>query len=217
MVNYDAKLGDRVRTVLVAAGLVDTTVKKKTLSPHEQIAGHFRAIMDLLDLNLDDPSLRNTPDRVAKMFCEEIFTGLDWSKFPECTTFPRELDELIIVDEIELKSMCEHHWMPFIGKAAIGYIPKGKVMGLSKFNRVVSFFARRPQIQERLVEQISFALQTILETDDVGVVIRAEHYCMKMRGVEDFTSNTITSKMAGRFMSVPPLREEFLRLSRVSR
>lgn len=215
---YDPQLGRQVQTILYAVDLEHNLNDRKDRSiPAESIEHHFRCILRHLKLDLDDPSLKDTPKRVAKMFTEEIFTGLDYDKFPKCTTFPRELDELILVDEIELKSMCEHHWMPIIGKAAVGYVPKGHVMGLSKFNRVVNFFARRPQIQERLTCQISYALQTILETDDVMVIIRADHYCMKMRGVEDFCSNTVTSKVAGRFMTVPPLREEFMRLSRVAK
>lgn len=216
MAEFDPQLGKSIHAVLVAAEL--DSPNTRNIHDKELIRDRFTDIMqDGLGLDMMDPSLSGTPKRVAKMFCDEIFSGLDYNKFPACTTFPRQHDELILVDEIELKSMCEHHWMPFIGSCSVGYIPNKKVMGLSKFNRVVNFFARRPQIQEKLVEQISFALQFILDTQDVGVIIRAEHYCMKMRGVEDFCSNTVTSKMTGRFMSNPVLRDEFLKLSRVAK
>lgn len=213
----DPELGQQVRVMLEKAQVENPIHKNKPLNAKALIRGKFADIMVHLGLDVMNASIVDTPERVAEMYANEIFYGLDYNNFPKCTTFERELDELIMVDDMELKSMCEHHWMPIIGRCAVGYIPKGKVMGLSKFNRVVNFFSRRPQIQERLVEQISLALQVILDTEDIGVVIRADHYCMKMRGVEDFSASTITSKMAGRFMTVPPLREEFLQLSRVTK
>lgn len=181
-----------------------------------QIQMDFRTIMKFLNLDLTDDSLRDTPARVAKMYVKELFTGLDYRNFPKCTVVENKMkyDELVISRGIEIKSVCEHHWQPIVGRAHIGYIPRANVLGLSKFNRVAQFFARRPQVQERLTVQIAAALQLILETDDVAVIIEAEHFCVKMRGVEDFCSDTVTSKMGGKFMEKPALREEFLELCR---
>lgn len=188
-----------------------------THSPmYNQVTDNFRGIMDSLRLDLKDDSLQDTPRRIAKMYCQEIFTGLDYANFPKCTTVENKMQyqEMVCVDKIEVKSMCEHHFLPFIGYATVAYIPDQKVLGLSKFNRIVTFFARRPQIQERLTEQVSAALRLILETEDVAVVIRADHYCVKLRGVEDSCSNTITSRLSGKFRTVSELRQEFLALSR---
>lgn len=171
-------------------------------------------VMDALGLDMTDDSLSDTPQRVAKMYCDEIFTGLDYSNFPKCTTIQNQMgyDEMILVKGITVQSMCEHHFLPFVGKAHIAYIPKAKVMGLSKFNRIVDFFSRRPQVQERLTEQVAGALEYILETNDVAVVIEADHFCVKLRGVRDIESTTTTSKMTGRFRDVAELRAEFLAL-----
>lgn len=179
------------------------------------IENHFTAIMQELGLDLDDDSLKNTPSRVAKMFCDEVFYGLDWTQFPACSTFNNKMkaDELVAVSDIEVKSMCEHHFLPFIGTAVVGYLPGEKILGLSKFNRVVDFFSRRPQVQERLTEQIWYALSFILGTEDIGLVIKAEHQCTRLRGVKAFQSITRTSKMGGRFRRVDSLRQEFLSIT----
>lgn len=182
----------------------------------ETVQAKFQGIMH--DLGLDvrrDDSLQDTPSRVSKMFCEEIFYGLDYNNFPKCTTVENKMGyEEMVATKVTVKSMCEHHFVPFIGIAHLAYLPQEKVLGLSKFNRVVDFFSRRPQIQERLTEQISAALGHILETDNLAVVIQAKHYCVHLRGVQDPVSDTTTSKMSGKFRSVPELRAEFLALTR---
>jgi len=176
-------------------------------------------IMTVLGLDLKDDSLAETPQRIAKMYTEEIFYGLDYRNFPKCTTVKNKMkyDEVVNSNHITVHSVCEHHFQPFIGHASVAYIPGERILGLSKFNRVVDFFCRRPQIQERLTEQVSTALRVILETEDVAVVIRAEHYCVKLRGVQDANSDTVTSKLCGRFRSVPELRSEVLALSRAAK
>jgi GTP cyclohydrolase I len=172
-------------------------------------------IMLSLGLDLTDDSLKDTPHRVEKMYCSEVFTGLDYNNFPKCTTVENKAkyDEMVAVRKADVLSMCEHHFQAFVGHAAVAYIPRDKVLGLSKINRVVDFFARRPQIQERLTMQIACALSFILETDDVAVVIKAEHFCVRLRGVKQ-QSETITSKMGGKFFTNHALREEFLALTR---
>lgn len=220
----DVVLGQMVHKVLCEAG-IESPIKHTpyqlpdSVHPSLGLKGHMESlisdVMRALGLDLTDASLKDTPRRVSKMFCDEIFYGLDYEQFPECTTFPigeGSMDEMVMVRDIEVRSMCEHHFMPFIGSASIAYIPNDRIIGLSKFARVTDFFCRRPQVQERLTQQIYYALMYILDTADVAVVIKAEHYCMKMRGVKDFKSDTVTSKMGGRFMERPALRSEFLSL-----
>ena len=175
----------------------------------------FSEIMKGLNLDLKDDSLKETPNRMAKMYCDEIFYGLNYENFPKCTVIENRMkyDEMVS-QKCSVMSTCEHHLVPFVGTAHVAYIPGTKVIGLSKINRLVDFFARRPQVQERLTVQICSALQLILETEDVAVIIAAEHFCVKLRGVKDEQSHTITSKMSGRFMSKPALRAEFLDLAR---
>jgi GTP cyclohydrolase I len=147
------------------------------------------------------------------MYTQEIFWGLNYANFPKATAVGNTMkyDELLAT-KCTVRSVCEHHLVPFTGTAWIGYLPKTKILGLSKFNRVVDFFSRRPQIQERLTAQITAALQLILETKDVACVIRAAHMCVMLRGIEDHQSETVTSEMGGRFFSKAPLRQEFLNL-----
>lgn len=219
----DSVLGLAVHHVLCEAGIEspfkEGTSLPESVHPSIGLKGHmeslFSDIMEALNLDLNDSSLKDTPKRVSKMFCDEIFYGLDYKQFPACTTFPAKAgtyDEMVMVRDIEVRSMCEHHFMPFIGTASVAYIPNNHIIGLSKFARVVDFFSRRPQVQERLTQQIYYSLAFILGTLDVAIVIKAEHYCMKMRGVKDFKSDTVTSKMGGRFMERPALRTEFLSL-----
>lgn len=183
-------------------------------SSREKIADKQFAIMTMLGLNVEDSSLKNTPERVARMYCEEIFSGLDYSNFPNCSTFENPgSDQMVAVRDIEVRSMCEHHFLPFIGSCTIGYIPDNKILGISKFNRIVDFFCRRPQVQERLTSQITSTLKAILGTPDVAVYIEAEHLCSKMRGIKDFTSSTVTSSINGKFRFVPELRAEFMALT----
>lgn len=214
-------LGALVRDLLVDNGLETKsplTTAALNLDPEERtrrIAGHFSDILELLGLNLQDDSLCDTPTRVAHMYLEEIFYGLDYNNFPKITTVTNHMkyDEIIAV-KCKVRSCCEHHLVPFTGTAHVAYIPNSHVLGLSKFNRIVDFFSRRPQIQERLTEQISASLRYILGTEDVAVVIDAEHMCVQLRGIQDESSNTITSKLCGRFRTVPEARAEFLALTR---
>lgn len=217
--NEVATLGNQIRDRLINQGIetpIYRQLGKLPLNP-KAIAVHMEAIMLELDLDLNDDSLKDTPKRVAKMYCEEIFGGLNYDNFPKCTTILNAMnyDEMITV-KCQVKSMCEHHFVPFIGTAYIAYIPRLKILGLSKFNRVTDFFSRRPQVQERLTAQIHCALDYILETNDIAIVIKAVHYCVHLRGVQDTTSTTTTSKMSGKFLTVPEARSEFLALTRTT-
>lgn len=212
----DPDLGKRVHEHLVKCG-VETPVKPNTLSRSDKIdiiETKFRDIMETLGLDLTDDSLADTPKRVAKMYVGEIFWSLDFEAFPKCTTVENKMryDEMVVERNINVQSNCEHHFVVIDGKATVGYIPNNKVLGLSKINRIVEYFSKRPQIQERLTEQIYHALQYILETDNIAVVIDAQHYCVKSRGVEDTGSSTITSKLGGVFKSDPTARAEFMNI-----
>lgn len=186
----------------------------------QKIRDHFTEIMNILGLDLSDDSLMDTPNRVAKMYVNEIFWGLDVDSFPKCTAVENKMkyDEMVIERDINVQSNCEHHFVVIDGLATIGYIPNKKVLGLSKLNRIVEYFSKRPQIQERLTEQVFHALCFILDTEDVAVVINAQHYCVKSRGVEDTGSSTITSKLGGGFKDKDsPLRQEFMAIVNSSR
>lgn len=176
------------------------------------IAGHFREIMLLLELDLNDDSLRDTPDRVAKMYIEETFSGLLEENEPDITLFENKYhySEMLIEKNIAVFSTCEHHFVPITGKAHIGYIPNGKVVGLSKLNRIVHYFSKRPQVQERLTVQIAGYLKKVLHTEDVAVVIEATHLCVVSRGIRDVDSSTITSSFHGQFLDTEK-RKEFNR------
>lgn len=175
------------------------------------IAEHFEQIMNLLGLDLSDDSLKGTPQRVAKMYVEEIFSGLNPENKPSIALFENKYayNEMLVEKNITLFSNCEHHFVPIIGKAHIGYISSGKVIGLSKLNRVVQYFSKRPQVQERLTNQIARELQDILGTEDVAVIIDAEHLCVSSRGVQDVNSATVTSFYGGVFQQKSN-RKEFL-------
>jgi len=186
------------------------------LSRDEQYArlhAAFTDIAETLGLDLSDDSLAETPHRIAKMYLDESFAGLDYRSFPSIAVIENKMqvDEVVRVDDIELTSTCEHHFVTIDGSARVAYLPRERVIGLSKINRVVRFFARRPQVQERLTRQVLVALQTLLETPDVAVSINAVHYCVKARGVMDGSSSTHTAAMDGAFRSDPALRAEFLR------
>ncbi len=216
----DEKLGIEVNNYLKEIGK-QTPVDEPFLQRDNdikliEVEKCFKEIMRTLGLDLNDDSLQDTPRRVSKMFVNEIFWGLKNENFPKCTTVENKMnyDEMVIEKNITSMSACEHHFVTIDGLAHIAYIPKNKVLGLSKLNRIVEYFSRRPQIQERLTEQIYYALHYILETDDIAVVIEGKHYCVKSRGVEDNNSSTITSKMGGRFMTKPELRKEFMDLIR---
>ena len=213
----DPELGKKVNDYLKKVGVQTPTVKSDLTDNEkiDEIQKKFTEIMDILGLDLSDDSLCDTPSRVAKMYVKEIFYGLDYKNFPKCTAVDNKMnyDELVIERNINTQSNCEHHFIVIDGLTHIGYIPRGKVLGLSKLNRIVEYFAKRPQIQERLTEQIYYALQYILETDDIAVVTAGKHYCVKSRGVQDVLSDTVTSKMGGRFRSDLNLRKEFLTLA----
>jgi GTP cyclohydrolase I len=179
----------------------------------ELIAKHFREIMLILGLDLNDDSLSGTPDRVAKMYVKEIFSGLDPRNKPEVKLFENkyQYNQMLVEKGIPFNSACEHHFVPIIGLAHCAYISNGKVVGLSKINRIVHYYARRPQVQERLTMQIATALRDALQTDDVAVLIEAEHMCISTRGVGDKGSVTITSEYSGKFQD-EDVREEFLKL-----
>lgn len=203
-----------VRNALMKRGL-ETPVIETHLSAEERrqrIEFHFGEIMQLLGLDLADDSLADTPRRIAKMYVDEIFGGLDYRNFPKLTTVENKMrvDEMVRVDGIHVYSTCEHHFVTIDGTATVAYIPRSRVIGLSKINRMVAFFARRPQIQERLTEQVLVALQTLLDTEDVAVSITAVHYCVKARGVMDASSETTTTALGGGFKTNPETRKEFL-------
>ncbi|MEO0310917.1 MAG: cyclohydrolase [Bacteroidota bacterium] len=169
----------------------------------ETISKHFKSILHTLGMDLNDESLRDTPSRVAKMYVNEIFGGLLPENFPDITLFENQYqyNQVLIEKNITLYSTCEHHLVPIIGKAHVGYISNGKVIGLSKINRIVQYFGRRPQVQERLTVQIAECLQRILDTPHIAVVIEADHLCVASRGIKDTSSTTITSHFIGKFLN----------------
>ena len=214
----DPALGQQIHEHLVKCG-VETPVNNDVSYGDRKeridiIENHFRQIMQVLGLDLKDDSLVETPKRVAKMFVNEIFWGLDYDAFPKCTTVENKMnyDEMVVERNVNVQSNCEHHFVVIDGFATVGYIPNEKVLGLSKINRIVEYFSKRPQIQERLTEQIYYALQYILETDNIAVVINAKHYCVAARGVEDTGSSTVTSKLGGAFKTDPAVRAEFMNI-----
>jgi len=212
----DPELGLEIHKHLVKCG-VETPVLDNGISRTEKIdiiKDKFTDIMNVMGLDLSDDSLQDTPNRVAKMYINEIFWGLDYEAFPKCTAVENkmEYESMVVERNINVQSNCEHHFVVIDGVGTVAYIPNKKVLGLSKLNRVVEYFAKRPQIQERLTEQVFYALQYILDTDHIAVVIDAQHYCVKSRGVEDVGSSTITSKLGGGFKKDKALRAEFMNL-----
>lgn len=203
-----------VHNILLIQGLenpiIELNINNNNIRKN-RIANHIMSIMHLLNLDLKNDSLLNTPQRVAKMYVEEIFSGLDYSNFPKITILKNtmHMNEMITVRNINIVSTCEHHLIIFNGKATVSYIPKKNVIGLSKISRIVQFFSKRPQLQERLTQQIFSALQTLLNTNDVAVFIDAVHYCVKARGVHDAASTTTTTALGGAFKSDINLRREF--------
>ena len=179
---------------------------------YQRIAAAFTDITSTLGLDLTDDSLCETPHRIAKMYVDEIFSGLDYSKFPKITAIQNKMqvEEMVLVDNIDLVSTCEHHFVTIDGSARVAYLPGDKIIGLSKINRIVRFFAQRPQVQERLTQQILVALQTLLETEDVAITINATHYCVKSRGIMDANSHTQTTALGGVFRDQHTTRAEFL-------
>lgn len=214
----DPELGQQVHEHLVKMGVETPTIPNKLIRTDKIyiIEGHFKSIMETMGLDLSDDSLMDTPKRVAKMYVNEIFWGLDYEAFPKCTAVDNKMkyNEMVCERNINVQSNCEHHFVVIDGLATVAYVPNQKVLGLSKINRIVEYFSKRPQIQERLTEQIFHTLQYILDTEDVAVMIDAQHYCVKSRGVEDTGSSTVTSKLGGGFKSDPAARAEFYQLAR---
>jgi GTP cyclohydrolase I len=203
-----------VRAALIEHGL-ETPMIDNGLSSrqkYERIRDLMTDVVETLGLDLDDDSLTETPHRIAKMYVHEIFAGLDYRHFPRLSLIENKMgaDEMVKVRDIDVTSTCEHHFVTIDGTAKVAYIPRDKIIGLSKINRVVRFFAQRPQVQERLTRQILVALQTLLETDDVAVSIDATHYCVKSRGVMDSNSQTSTTALGGCFRENIHTRAEFL-------
>ena len=212
----DPALGKKVHEHLMSVG-VETPVIDNGLSRKEKIdmiQSNFKEIATILGLDLNDDSLTDTPKRVAKMYVNEIFWGLDYAAFPKVTVVDNKMqyNEMVVERGISVQSYCEHHFVNIDGLATVAYIPNNKVLGLSKMNRVVEYFSRRPQIQERLTEQVYHALSFILETDNVALTIDAKHFCVKSRGVEDTECSTVTSRLGGNFKAQPEVRAEFLAL-----
>ncbi len=178
----------------------------------ELISKHFREIMHILGLDLTDDSLRGTPDRVAKMYVKEIFSGLNPANKPKVALFENKYDynQMLVEKDIVVHSNCEHHFVPIVGKVHVAYFSSGKVIGLSKINRLVHYYARRPQVQERLTKQIAEGLQEALQTKDVAVIVDAAHLCVSMRGVQDHGGTTITASYSGVFEQ-ETVRSEFLK------
>jgi GTP cyclohydrolase I len=179
----------------------------------EYIATRFKEIMEILGLDLSDPSLSKSPYRVAKMYVNEVFSGLDPSTFPEISYIdnPSESQKRgsIVSTKVSFTSFCEHHFVPMWGTASVAYIPHDKLIGLSKIPRIVRFFAKRPQVQERLTAQIADSLALLLNTEDVAVSLTVEHFCVIARGIEDDHSHTITNVLRGQFESNPLRQHEF--------
>lgn len=220
MSKCDPELGQKVHEYLVAKGVETPVVLEKLHQPEKKklakIEKNFREIMETLGMDLTDDSLIETPTRVAKMYVQEIFRGLDYSNFPKCTAVDNKMgyDEMVVEKNITAISNCEHHLVIIDQKVHIAYIPNKKVLGLSKLNRLAKFFAQRPQIQERYAEQLFHALELILETPNIALVVQGKHYCVAARGVEDTSSYTITSKLGGAFKTDSALRKEFMDLVR---
>lgn len=214
----DLALGRAVHEHLKSMGVETPMVR--LIKEEDTLRGDSEKLFSLLHhnlgLDLTDESLMETPRRLAKMYHSELFWGLDYKNFPKIMTIGNSMEygSMVLERGISVKSMCEHHWMPIRGQAYVAYIPEGKVIGLSKLNRVVEFFCRRPQVQERLVEQIYHTLSYLLGTENVAVVIKAEHFCVSFRGKEDEGGDTLTSKLGGVFFN-GPLRAEFLQAIKI--
>lgn len=175
----------------------------------DKIAFHFKEIMEVLGLDLTDDSLKGTPQRVAKMYIDEIFCGLNPANKPKVALFENkyQYNQMLVEKNITFYSNCEHHFVPIFGKIHVAYISKGRVIGLSKINRIVKYFAQRPQVEERLTMQIGLELQQILETEDIAVIVDAKHLCVSSRGIKDESSATVTSYYGGIFQNEQKMME----------
>lgn len=210
-IEIDELIGNEHISTSDETPLRDDAFDLDNLTKKKLIEGHFREIMHVLGLDLTDDSLKGTPARVAKMYVEEIFSGLDPKNKPKVALFDNKYkyQEMLVEKDITFYSNCEHHFVPIMGKAHVAYISNGKVIGLSKINRIVQYFSKRPQVQERLTVQIANELKRMLNTKDVAIVIDAVHLCVSSRGVEDINSKTVTSHYSGAFKNEDK-RQEFL-------
>jgi GTP cyclohydrolase I len=223
MEKTDAALGERVHQHLLSVGLetpmIYDQVRAKDEKKIKTIAKHMTSIMEELGLDLTDDSLIDTPNRVAKMYVREIFNGLNYDNFPKCTRIENKMGQnssFVLERNVNVQSNCEHHFVVIDGKATVAYIPKKTILGLSKLNRIVQFFSKRPQVQERLTEQIAETIAFITESPDVAVYIEGVHYCVKSRGIQDVTSSTMTLATRGAFAEAKSeLRREFLNSARM--
>ena len=206
-------IGDNHEYFTLETPLKDNAFEKSNSEKIKIIQNHFKIIMDELGLDLNDDSLKGTPNRVAKMFVNEIFKGLDPLNKPKISLFENKYNynKMLIEKNINLRTTCEHHFLPITGKAHLTYISSGKVIGLSKLNRIVNYFAQRPQVQERLTTQIYNELTKVLNTESIMVVIEAKHMCVSSRGIKDDTSTTITEMYGGDF-NIYNKRNEFYKL-----
>lgn len=214
---FDRELTDDailVRNTLIEQGLETPMIYTglNAQQKYERIKSLMEEVVSTLGLDLSDDSLAETPHRISKMYVHEIFSGLDYSQFPKMSLIDNKMgaNEMVKVSDIDLTSTCEHHFVTIDGVANVAYIPGAKIIGLSKINRIVRFFSQRPQVQERLTRQVLVALQSLLDTDDVAVAIKATHYCVKSRGVTDTNSRTSTTALGGCFMNNIHTRAEFL-------
>jgi len=212
VLNEIDELGDMHIATSVDTPLRDDAFDLNDNEKIELIQDKFREIMEVLGLDLTDDSLRGTPYRVAKMYVKEIFSGLNPANKPDVKLFENkyQYNEMLVEKNITFYSNCEHHFVPIIGTAHVAYMSNGKVIGLSKLNRIVQYFAKRPQVQERLTMQIASELKQILQTEDVAVLIDAEHLCVSSRGIEDVNSSTVTAEYSGAFKDMEK-RNEFLK------
>jgi GTP cyclohydrolase I len=221
----DKVLGWEVHDHLMSLG-IETPMIIPERSADERLMlleENFESIMRTLGLDLMDDSLKETPRRLAKMYLNEIFWGMDHNNFPKCTSIRNSLKQVdvhgsfVLEKGIRVSSTCEHHFVPIDGKATVAYIPRDKILGLSKLNRIVEYFSKRPQVQERLTEQIRAALSFVAETNDVAVFIDATHFCVKTRGIQDVGSTTVTLSVGGVFAEdKSDIRREFLNLARMN-
>ena len=206
------ELGDNHASANLNTPLRDDAFDLEDPLKIDLIEAHFREIMTILGLDLTDDSLKGTPRRVAKMYVNETFKGLNPANKPSTTLFDNkyQYNQMLVERDITVQSYCEHHFVPIIGKAHVAYISSGKVIGLSKLNRIVQYFSKRPQVQERLTMQIADELKRALQTDDVAVIIDAAHLCVATRGVNDDASSTLTAAYSGKFTD-EATKQEFLR------
>ncbi len=211
-------IGDNHQMTSADTPLRPDAFYKSDADKMKNIEKHFHAIMNEMGLDMTDDSLKGTPHRVAKMFITEIFSGLNPDNKPKISVFDNSYhyDKMLVEANINFNSTCEHHFLPIIGKAHIGYVSSGRVIGLSKLNRIVDYYSRRPQVQERLIMQIFHELKTVLETDDVIVVMEAKHLCVSSRGIKDESSYTSTIQYGGIFKEKENRNDFFKLLSKDS-